>query len=293
LQKRVKFVTDSTCDLPRTLLRDHDITVLSLHVFLGERDCLDGVDLQPDELFRYAQASQRLPHTAAASVLEFYEAFKKAFDDGYDAVLYTGISAALSSTLQNAMMAARELAALGIDPARVHCVDSMQLSSGSGELLLRGLKLAEEGWGAAEIARELEGVAPRIRTSFVVDTLEYLHMGGRCGSVAYLAGSMLKIHPMIEVNGGKMRVGDRFHGDIAHCLEIYRRKTIEARLESLEPGRVFIVHTFGEAAPEIKRAEEALKSLNYFGEVRVAHAGATISSHCGPGTLGYITVMKA
>jgi DegV family protein with EDD domain len=285
-------VTDSTCDLPPYLLQDNHISVLSMHVFLGERDCLDGVNVQPSELFQYAQASQRLPRTAAASVLEFCEIFKKAFDDGFEEIIYTGLSASLSSTFQNATLAGKEMAEFGIDPARVHCVDSMQLSAGSGELLLRGVKMAEGGMGAAEIVAALKKTVPRIRTSFVVDTLEYLHMGGRCSSVIYVAGSMLKIHPMIELRGGKMSVGGRFHGGIGHCLEIYRRKVVDDRLDAIDPERIFILHTFSEGAQEVKRAEEAIRGLDYFGEVHLGHASATISTHCGPGTLGFIYAMK-
>lgn len=291
MSHRVKFITDTTCDLPLPLLEKFDISVLSLHVFLGDEDHLDGVDITRQDLFDYANKTKRLPRTAAASVLDFVMVFKEAFDQGYDEIIFTGLSSKLSSTFQNAVLAAKGLEEIGYDPSKVFCLDSLQLSTGTAHLLVRGKQLAEQGMHAAQIVKELGYIVPRLCSSFVVDTLEYLHMGGRCSSVVYVASSMLKIHPQISVVDGGMVVGDKFRGSLEHCLANYQRKMVVDVLDSIEPELIFITHTCEPAVAE--KARKEIQALGYFKDILVTDAGATISSHCGPGTLGYLYVKKA
>ncbi len=288
---RTKIFTDTTCDLSPERRAAHDITALPLHVFLGDEDHLDGVDVTAEQLFRYATEHKQLPKTAAVGVLDFQMAFQQALDAGYDEMLYTGLSSELSSTYQNACLARDALVAQGYDAGRFHLVDSRQLSSGTAHLLLRAASIVEAGGTAGQAEEDMRKTLLRLSTHFVVDTLQYLHMGGRCSSIAYLAGSMLKLHPQINMTDGAMLAGEKFRGKLDHCIQLYKKRMVLDILDRIEPERIFITHTL----PDDKALllKEEIESLNYFDEILVERAGATIASHCGPGTIGYLTIHKA
>lgn len=287
---RIKIFTDTTCDLSPERRAAHDITALPLHVLLGGVDHLDGVDVTQQQLFDYVQRNKQLPKTAAISVLDFQTAFAQALDGGYDEILYTGLSSKLSSTFQNAGLAREALAEAGYDPARIHLVDSLQLSSGTAHLLLRAAHIAENGGTAQDIEKDLYHVIPLLSTHFVVDTLQYLHMGGRCSSIAYLAGSMLKLHPQINMIDGAMSAGEKFRGKLDHCIQLYKQRMVLDRLDRIDPHRIFVTSTLPPEEAEVLADE--IRALDYFDEVLVESAGATISSHCGPNTIGYLYILK-
>lgn len=287
---RTKILTDTTCDLSKERREALDITALPLHVMLGGVDHLDGVDVTQEQLFSYAQEHKQLPKTAAISAAEFQTAFADAFEAGYDEIVYTGLSSKLSSTFQNALLARDGLAEAGYDPARVHIVDSKQLSSGTAHLLLRGAEILRQGGSAQEVEEDMLRTVPKLSTHFVVDTLQYLHMGGRCSSIAYLAGSMLKLHPQINMVDGAMIAGEKFRGKLDHCIQLYKKRMVLDQLDHIEPGRIFVTHTMSPEHGE--RLAEEIRALHYFDEVLVERAGATIASHCGPDTMGYLTIHK-
>lgn len=288
---KTKIFTDTTCDLSPERRAQHDITALPLHVMLGEEDHLDGVDVTPQQLFDYALRTKQLPKTAALSVLEFQQAFAEALDGGYDELIYTGLSSELSTTYHNACLARDALAEQGVDPRRIHLVDSRQLSSGEAHLLLRAAAILENGGTAQDAEDDMRAVIPRLSTHFIIDTLQYLHMGGRCSSVAYLAGSVLKLHPQINVTDGKMIAGEKFRGKMDSCIQQYKQRMIVELLDQIEPERIFITSTLPRDKAEA--LAEEIRALGYFEEVLVETAGATISSHCGPNTIGYLTIHKA
>lgn len=287
---RTKILTDTTCDLSKERRDALDITALPLHVMLGGVDHRDGVDVTQEQLFAYAQEHKQLPKTAALSVAEFQSVFIETFESGYDEMVYTGLSSKLSSTFQNALLARDGLREAGYDPARVHIVDSKQLSSGIAHLLLRGAEILQQGGSAQEVEEDMLRTVPKLSTSFVVDTLQYLHMGGRCSSVAYLAGSMLKLHPQINMVDGAMIAGEKFRGKLDHCIQLYKQRVVLDQLDHIEPHRIFVTTTM---APErAERLADEIRELHFFDEVLVESAGATISSHCGPDTMGYLTIHK-
>lgn len=292
MAQRIKLLTDTTSDLPAELLRSLDAEALPLHVFLDGQDHLDGVDITRQELFDYADRTKQLPKTAAVGMLDFLAAYRRVFEQGYDRILYMGLSSQISSTYQNACLARLEAGEQGLDADRIHVVDSLQLSTGIANLLFEARRMAEEGLSIDEILSGLEEIKQRLSTSFVADTLEYLHMGGRCSGIAYLAGSMLRIHPQIAMAQGKMIVADKFRGNIHHCLEVYERKMVTDVLDSIEPERIFITHTMTDPAA-VEEIRRRIEELRYFRNVYVTEAGATISSHCGPGTLGFLFINKA
>lgn len=288
---RTKIFSDTTCDLSADLLRKHDITQLPLHVMLGDEDYLDGVNVTTQQLFDYANEHKQLPKTAAIGVMEFQNAFQQALDNGYDDLIYTGLSAQLSTTYHNAILARDALAEMGYDPKRIHLVDSRQLSSGEGHLLLRAADILESGGTAQDAEEDMLRILPRLSTHFVADTLQYLHMGGRCSSIAYLAGSVLKLHPQINMIDGVMLAGEKYRGKMSSVIAQYKKRVVLDQLENIEPERIFVTSTLPcETAEEL--AEE-IRQLGYFKEVLVEYAGATISSHCGPNTIGYLTIHKS
>ena len=291
LSHHIKFLTDTTCDLPKETLQALDVTALPMHVFLNGEEHLDGVDITRQELYDHAAKTKQLPKTAAITALEFVSAYKQALDQGYDEVIYLGISSKISSTFQNALMARDEAAAQGLDKDRIHPVDSLQLSTGTAQLLYEGRALADQGCSAQEVVRHLEVVRGRLCTSFVLDTLEYLHMGGRCSSIVYVAGSMLRIHPQISMVDGQMIVGDKFRGNLQHCMEQYQKKMVLNVLDTIEPERIFVTHSATDSTMALA-AKQQLEALHYFKNISVTSAGATISSHCGPNTMGYLYIKK-
>lgn len=293
MSQRIKFITDSTCDLPKEMLAELDIDWLPLHVFLGDDEYLDGVNIGRQDLFDYANQNNRLPRTAAATMLEFTTQFKQALDAGYDAVIYTGLSSQLSATFQSAILAKAEIEIeLGYGEGKVFCVDSKQLSTGEAQLLLEGKRMADSGLDAADVAKSMDSLTGRLCSSFIVDTLQYLHMGGRCSSVQLVASNMLKIHPQISLVDGKMVVGDKFRGSMPHVLKSYQEKMVLSKLQQIDPRRIFITQTCIDQNVPLQ-AKRELEALNYFEEIIITQAGATISSHCGPDTLGYLYILKS
>ena len=288
---RTKLFSDTTCDLSEDLLKKHDISVLHMHVMLGEEDRIDGVNVTAEQLLDYAKATKQLPKTSAVSMLDFQNTFQEALDNGYDALIYTGLSSELSSTFHNAQLAKEALVEMGYDADRIHLVDSRQLSSGEAHLLLRAAEIIENGGTAQDAVKDMLDVIPRLSTHFVVDTLQFLHMGGRCSSAAYLAGSMLKLHPQINMIDGAMSAGEKFRGKMDSVIQQYKKRVVLDQLDNIDPSRIFVTSTLPKDKAEV--LAEEIRQLGYFKEVIMQFAGATISSHCGPNTIGYLTIHKA
>ena len=170
---------------------------------------------------------------------------------------------------------------------RIRIVDSGNLSTGLGILVTEAAGLAKEGACADEIVRYLEDLKPRICTSFVIDTLKYLHMGGRCSGLSAFAGSTLKLHPLIRMEDGVLHVRKKYHGSIDKCLLRYVEELSE-ELSRANPVRVFLTASMPEDTPVVGEIRGMLEALHHFDRIIFAQAGALISSHCGPGASGII-----
>lgn len=279
----VKILADSTCDLAKELIEKYGVTIIPLHVVLGEKDYKDGVDITVDEIYAWADANNTTPKTAAISPEEAMEAMT-ALLEGDNEVICFSISSSMSGTFSVLKLAADTLEVTD----RVYCIDSMNLSSGIGLMVIEAAKMAQEGKSAGEIVAHIEAIRPRVRSSFVVDTLTYLHRGGRCSGVAAMAGSMLKLHPRIAVEGGKMDAGKKYRGKMNKVLMEYVRD-MEEDLRRAKPERVFITHS-GCDKELINAVYEYLEGLDVFEEILTVRAGSVISSHCGPGTLGVLFI---
>lgn len=275
---KIKITSDSTSDLGQELLRRYDVSVFPLAVAMGGRDYHDGVDITPDDIYRHVAAGGELPKTAAVNLAQ-YQDFWKDFSANYDAVIHLNISAEFSSCYQNACLAAESF-------DNVYVVDSRNLSTGHGLLVVKAAELAEQGEAAAEIVRVLRETVDKIDASFILDQLEYLKKGGRCSSVVALGANLLKLKPCIEVREGKMSVGKKYRGTYEKCLLEYITDRLEGRTD-LELDRIFITHS-GLDEALLKAAVNRVRELQPFREICVTVAGSTISSHCGPNTIGVL-----
>ncbi len=277
---RVKIMTDSTADLPYSLIERCGIVRVPLHIILGENSYPDDQNLKTQELFSFADKTGTLPKSAAVNTFEFEEVFKTWLDQGYD-IFFTGISSKLSATMQSALAAAKQF-----DKGRIAIVDSLSLSTGLGLLVLEASDLAQSGASLAEIAAQTERLREKVRASFVVDTLKYLYMGGRCSRLQSIVGSRLKLKPMLELKNGEIVPGAKFRGSgyirkyCAHILE---------KAADIDPKRICVTHCM---APEANDIKEMLHKDHGFANVMVTDASPTIATHCGPGTLGILYIER-
>ena len=274
---------DSTCDLTPELYERYEIHPIALAINLGDQLLHDQVDVTVPELFAYADEHKQLPKTAAISVGEYMEIFKKYRKTGMP-VIHINISSGLSACYQNASIAAKEVG--GVYP-----IDSMNLSSGSGHLAILARELDEQGMAVEDIVAALNEAKERLDVSFVIQTLEYLKMGGRCSSVAALGANLLKLRPEIIVADGGMKVGRKYRGDMKKSITDYIRGRLEGR-QDLQLNRIFITYSHGIPDETIEEFKELVRSLAPFAEILTTPAGCTIASHCGPQCLGVLFFRK-
>ncbi|MCI7043147.1 MAG: DegV family protein [Lachnospiraceae bacterium] len=281
----VKIIADSTCDLSQELLTKYDISILPLHVLLGEEEYLDGRTITPDQIYSWSDAHKTTPKTSAPSLVEATELMKPYVEEKREIVCFS-ISDEMSTSGNVMRLAAEELGASQL----VTVINSANLSTGIGLLVIEAAIMAENGATGKEIAEKMEELKPLVRASFVVDTLTYLHRGGRCSGVAALAGSALKLHPKIVVENGKMAPQKKYRGKIDRVILDYVHD-LEQDLKSAKKDRVFITHS-GCDKEVVEAVRSYLEGLQVFEEILETRAGGVISSHCGPGTLGVLFIER-
>lgn len=283
--KKVVLSADSTCDLNEELKKQYDVNYYPFYINFRDKDYKDGVDIFPNDLFKGYYEDKSLPKTAASSIGEFTEHFKQFTDKGME-VVHISLGHALSSAYANASMAAEQMDG-------VYVVDSRNLSSGSGQLVIRAGKMIEEGKSAKEIAEELEKIADHVHASFVLDTLDFMAAGGRCPAVAAKAAGMLKCKPYLSVdnNDGSLHIGKMYRGK----QEVVLKKYIEDELgkyDDIVTDEIFLTNSTGFEDSYIDELEKLIKNLVPFKQVHKTIANCTISSHCGPKCLGILFVTK-
>lgn len=279
----VKIIADSTCDLSKELLERYDISVLPLHVLLGDEEYYDGVTVTPGEIFEWAESNKKAPKTSAPALEDAAALFRPYVEEGREIVSFS-IAESMSSSGNIMRMAARELDA----EKQIFVVDSANLSTGIGLLVIEAAIMAQSGSSAAQITARMEELKPRVRASFVVDTLMYLYRGGRCSGLSALAGGALKLHPKIIVSDGKMSPDKKYRGNMQHVVMDYARD-LEGQLKTAETDRVFITHS-GCSREIVDAVRAYLESLHIFREILETTAGGVVSCHCGPGTLGVLFI---
>lgn len=279
----IKIIADSTCDLSKDLIEKYDVDILPLYIVLGDREYQDGRGVSPDEIFAWSDANGATPKTAACSLDETTEVFRKYIERG-DEIISFSLSNEMSTTGNVMRLAAESLNA----EDKITVVNSANLSTGIGLMVIEAAIMAQQGKSRKEIVGHIEDIRSRVRSSFVVDTLTFLHRGGRCSGAAALVGSTLKLHPRIAVENGKMTPGKKYRGKMSKVILNYA-SDMEQDLLAAEKARVFVTHS-GCSAEDIESVRQYLKNLNHFDEILTARAGGVISSHCGPGTLGVLFI---
>ena len=282
----VRIISDSTCDLCPELLEKYEIAILPLHILLGEEEYEDGRNITIEEIYAWSEAHKETPKTSAPSIESAVTLFAPYIERGDEIVCFS-ISGSMSASGNIMRMAAEQLEA----ESRIHVIDSQNLSTGIGLLVVEAAVIAKEGRTSEEIVQRMEELIPRVRASFVVDTLVYLHRGGRCSGLAAMAGGALKLHPRIQVSDGAMQSGKKYRGSIDKVIMSYVRD-MEEELKAADRTRVFITHS-GCDREVVEQVREYLKSLDVFSEIWETRAGGVISSHCGPGTLGVLFIASA
>ena len=276
----IKISADSTCDLSPELVERYRIGISPLYIVRDGESLVDGVDITPDEIYAHVEAGGSMCSTAAVSVYDYVEFFRKELESA-DAVVHFHISGDMSACYQNACIAAAEV-------GNVYPVDARNLSTGIGLLVLEAAELARKGeLTAQEIQQRMNQRRELLDVSFVVEQLGYLRKGGRCSSVAALGANMLSLRPCIQVKDGKMGVGKKYRGAYQKCLLQYVKERLEGR-DDIDPHRIFITESGGFTPEEVAEVAEAVRSYQPFEEVLHTRAGCTVSSHCGPRTLGIL-----
>lgn len=281
--KAVTIIADTTCDLSYELKERYQIKTFPLHIHLGDKEYSDGIDISPDDIYRWSDENKATPKTSAVSPAEASDVLEEALKEAESVICFC-ISDQMSSTGNVLRLAAQELEV----EERVYVIDSKSLSTGIGLQIIEAAVLAEQGVATKDIVDYIEQIKPRVRASFVVDTLTYLHRGGRCSGLAALAGGALKLHPLISVVDGKMQPGKKYRGKMNRVIIDYV-KDMEEELKMAKADRVFITHS-GCEEEVIDAVKAELTSLGHFKEILITRAGSVITSHCGPGTLGVLFI---
>jgi DegV family protein with EDD domain len=281
---KVILSADSACDLDDTLRKRFDVHCYPYHVLLGDKQYQDGVDITTHEIFRAFREDNIFPKTSAINIGEFINYFKRWTDEGYE-VIHLTLASTLSSTYRNCCIAAQEL-------KNVYPIDTRSLSTGIGILTIEAAERIAQGMSAAQIQKEINELRTKNQVSFVLDTLEFLHAGGRCNGITAFGANLLNIKPCIEVDNstGKMHVGQKYRGAFDKVLKKYVEHKLRSQ-EDLDLKRIFITHS-GISSDLLHLVRETILDIADFQEIFVAQAGCTIASHCGPNTLGIFFMTK-
>lgn len=279
---KIKILSDSTCDLSRELLQKYDISLAPLSVIKDGTDYKDGVTITPAEIFAHVAAGGDLCSTSAVSIGEYADMFAK-FSADYDGIIHINIGSGFSACYQNACLAAEDF-------PKIRVIDSRNLSTGQGLVVLKACELAADCEDLDALAEQLRSFTEKVEASFLVDKLDYLVKGGRCSSAAALGANLLNLKPCIEVRDGKMTVVKKYRGNYSKCLASYVRERLSDR-EDIDRTHLFVTRT--EVSEDCYRGVmENVAAYGGFCHVYETVAGCTVSCHCGPGTLGVLFVRK-
>lgn len=280
---RVKIISDSTCDLSQDLIQKYDIGIVPLIVTMDNQEYLDGITITPADIFAHVASGGSLCSTAARGVAVYQEEFAK-YTKEYDGIIHIDIGSGFSSSYQNACIAAEDF-----DNVRV--IDSQNLSTGHGLVVLKACDLAQTAKDLDELKSQLDAYASRVEASFLLDRLDYMVKGGRCSGAAALGANLLSLKPCIEVKDGKMVVVKKYRGHIEKCMASYVKDRLAGR-ENLDDERIFITHT-DVSKESLEATINGVRQYGNFKNVYETVAGCTVSCHCGPGTMGILFVRKA
>ncbi len=281
---KIKITSDSSCDLSDELLKKHNVSILPIHITLGDKEYKDARELSQDEFYKFLKENPVLPKTSACNTAEAEEFFKEQLksDGGYDALIHFTISSKISSTYQNCVVASQNC------DNKVFVVDSLSLSTGVGLQILYCAELVSQGLDASDVFEKVLARRKDVQAGFVIDKLTYLHKGGRCSGVAKWAAGLLNIKPVIALVDGEMKVVDKIMGKYEKIIPKYVDFILKTN-PNIDPKYCFITHT-PVADGVVDNVRELIKDK--FQTIYETTAGCTISTHCGPNTLGILYYKK-
>ena len=281
---KVVIMADSTSDLTQSLIQTRDIKIIPLYVNFGEQSYKDGTDITTEELYKKVDELGYLPKSSAISPGDFMMAFEPYIEQGYDIVLLT-IGSKLSGTYQAALVAKDTFEA-----NRVHIIDTNNLSSGGGLLVLKACDLRDQGLSASDIKQAVDQITPRVRSQFAIQTMDYLYKGGRCSALSMFLGSVLAIKPIIQVNDGKLDVYKKSVGKMTRALDIMLEDYFNL-FGQIDKDYVMITHSLADKSAEYMKNKIMEKGL-VPNQLLETQAGCVISTHCGKGTIGILYILK-
>ncbi|MFO7970074.1 MAG: DegV family protein [Candidatus Izemoplasmatales bacterium] len=281
--KKIKLISDSTCDLSQELIKKYNIEIVPLYVNFGKKSYLDGKNLTVPEMYDIVKKNNQLPKTAAPAPGIFHDVFKKYLDLDYE-IIYTGIGSKFSASFNSAKIAKEML-----NSSNIHLVDSLNLSSGSGLLLLKAGEMIKAGKPVKEIVEKMNELVPKVRSQFVIKTLDYLYKGGRLNAISAFFGSFFRIKPIIKVKDGLMGVGKKGRGKVKNAINIMVNDMINEK-DKIDKEFMMITHSM--ADDETNYIREKIESEVKIDNLLETSAGCVISSHCGKGTIGILYIMK-
>ena len=279
--QKIKITCDRTVDLAEDYLFSNNIDAIPLYIVLDEKIYRDGIDIYPEDIYSFVEKTGKLPKTAAASIQDYLDLFSKY--QNYDAIIHISLGEQFSSSYQNAKLASNEF-------DNVYVINSDNLSTGSGQIVMESVQLVNQGLEIDEIVNKLTELVSKVEASFVIDTLDYLKMGGRCSALAAFSANLLNIKPSIEVINGKMDVVKKYRGRFEKSIEKYVVDRLKDRTD-IVLDRIFITHS-GCRDEIIQHVKDLVNEYQHFDEVIITKASCTISSHCGPNTLGVLFKRK-
>jgi len=276
---RVRITADSTCDLPPEIVDRYNIGIVPLYIIKDEKAYKDRLEITASDIFEYVESGAGMTHSNAVNIFEYQEYFRECLKE-CDAIIHISISNHFSACNQNATLAAEDI-------ENVFVVDSLNLSTGSGQVVLDAAIMAQRGVSPKEIIEELELLISRVEASFVIGTLKYLHKGGRCSGLTALGANLLKLNPCIEVIDGKMDVGKKYRGAFDKVVLQYVDDRLSGR-DDIDSKRIFVTYPPGTQADLITGVVERVKTYRDFDEIICCEAGCVISNHCGPICIGIL-----
>ena len=283
--KEVVITADSTCDLPKSIIEKNNIVITPLSILLGEDTFLDGVDVFPSNVYEFVARTGTLPKTAAVAPSAYFDLFDKLTKQG-KAVVHISLSSAISSSYQNACIAASDF-------DDVYVVDSKSLCAAMGLVVLKACDFKAKGFDARKIASRVNSIVPKVCTTFVLDTLEYLHKGGRCSGVAKFSANVLGIRPSIAVDPktGTLDVVKKYRGKMENVYKQYADDCLK-NVSKIDTSRIVVADSGGISGDVLSYILGLIEGKARFDEIIRADAGCTISSHCGPKTLAIFYIKK-
>lgn len=279
---KIKILSDSTCDLSQDLIEKYDISIIPLTVVKDGTPYIDRVNITPAEIFDHVAAGGDLCSTTAINMGEYCEWFER-YSKDYDGIIHINIGSGFSCCHQNALLAAEDF-------ENVRVIDSQNLSTGQGLVVLKACELAKDCTDLDELKAQLDAYTPKVEASFLLDQLKYMVKGGRCSSATALGANLLNLKPCIEVKDGKMSVVKKYRGNYAKCLASYVKDRLCNR-DDIDKLTLFVTRT-PVTEDCLNAVKEAVAACDDFENTYWTEAGCTVSCHCGPGTLGVLFVRK-